>query len=69
MARKSKDVVTYVDGVKVTQCAYRGPRKGEATYDINKSRYTPWAQTVSKYVRGSRGVLGTVDKVEGFGVQ
>ena len=69
MARKSKDVVTYVDGVKVTQCAYRGPRKGEATYDINKSRYTVWAQTVSKYTRGTRGVQGTVEKISGFGVQ
>ena len=63
MARKSKDVVTYVDGVKVTQCAYRGPRKGEATYDINKSRYTVWAQTVSKYTRGTNGILGTVEKI------
>ena len=63
MARKSKDVVTYVDGVKVTQCAYRGPRKGEATYDINKSRYTAWAQTVSKYTRGTNGILGTVEKM------
>jgi hypothetical protein len=63
MARKSKDVVTYVDGIKVTQCAYRGPRKGEATYDINKSRYTVWAQTVSKYTRGTNGILGTVEKV------
>ena len=69
MARKSKDIVTYVDGVKFTQCAYRGPRKGEGTYDINKSKYTPWAQTVSKYVRGSSGVLGTVEKVSGFSVQ
>lgn len=69
MARKSKDIVTYVDGVKITQCAYRGPRKGESTYDINKSKYTPWAQTVGKYVRGSRGVLGTVEKIPGFGVQ
>lgn len=63
MARKSKDVVEYVNGVKVTQCAYRGPRKGEATYDINKSRYTVWAQTVSKYTRGTNGILGTVEKV------
>ena len=69
MARKSKDIVTYIDGVKVTLCAYRGPRKGESTYDINKSKYTPWAQTVSKYTRGTAGVLGTVEKVPGFGVQ
>jgi len=69
MARKSKDIVTYVDGVKVTQCAYRGPRRGEGTYDINKSKYTVWAQTVSKYTRGTNGVLGTVPKIAGFGVQ
>lgn len=63
MARKSKDVVTYVDGVKVTRCAYRGPRKGEATFPMDKSRYTVWTQTVSKYTRGTNGVLGTVDKI------
>jgi hypothetical protein len=69
MASKSKDEVHYFDGVKVTLCAYRGPRKGERTYDINKSRYTPWAQTVARYTRGSGGVLGTVEKIAGFGVQ
>jgi hypothetical protein len=63
MARKSKDVVVYVDGVKFTQCAYRGPKKGQGTFPIEKSRYTPWAQTVSKYVRGTRGVLGTVESI------
>lgn len=62
MAKKKVDVVTIVDGVKFTQCAYRGPKKTETTFPIEKSRYTPWAQTVSKYVRGSRGVLGTVDR-------
>jgi hypothetical protein len=69
MTRKSKDIISIVDGVKITMCSYRGPRKGESTFDINKSRYTPWAQTVSKYVRGSAGCLGTVEKVLGFGVQ
>ena len=69
MARKSKDIITIVDGVKITQCAYRGPRKGEGTYDINKSKYTVWAQTVSKYTRGTNGVQGTVEKIAGFGVQ
>jgi len=63
MARKSKDEVLYVNGVKPTLCAYRGHRKGSITYPIDKSRYTPWSQTVSKYTRGSRGVLGTVSKV------
>ena len=62
MARKSKyiDVVTVVDGVKVTQCAYRGPRKIERTYDIAHSRYTAWHQGVRNYTHGTRGVLGTV---------
>ena len=62
MARKSKyeDVVTYVDGVKVTMCAPRLPRKAEKTYDISKSRYTAWHQGVGNYTRGTRGCLGTV---------
>lgn len=66
MARKSKyiDVVTIVDGVKVTQCAYRGPRKTERTYDIAHSRYTAWHQGVGNYTRGTRGVLGTVRKAD-----
>jgi len=63
MARKSKDLVSYVDGVKFTQCAYRGPKKGQETFPLEKSRYTVWAQTVSKFTRGTRGVLGTVDRV------
>lgn len=65
MARKAKyeDVVTYVDGVKFTQCAPRMPRKAEKTYDIAKSRYTPWHQGVKNYERGSRGCLGTVRQV------
>jgi hypothetical protein len=63
MARKSKDLVSYVDGIKFTQCAYRGPKKGQETFPLDKSRYTVWAQTVSKYTRGTRGVLGTVERV------
>lgn len=63
MARKSKDIVTYVNGVKYTQCAYRGPRKNESTFDINKSKYTVWTQTVAKYTRGANGVLGTVERI------
>lgn len=27
MTKENKDVVTYVDGVKYTQCAYRGPKE------------------------------------------
>ena len=63
MARKSKDVVTYVDGVKFTQCAYRGPKKTEVTFPTDKSRYTVWTQTASRYVRGSGACQGTVAKV------
>ena len=59
---KQKDMVSIIDGVKYTQCAYRGPRRGESTYDINKSRYTPWTQGVAKYEHGTRGVLGIVEK-------
>lgn len=62
MARKSKDVVTYVDGVKFTQCAYRGPKRSESTWDVNKSRYTAWHTGVVKYEKGSTGILGTVEK-------
>jgi len=69
MARKCKDEVHYFDGVKVTLCAYRGPRKGEKTYDISKSRYTAWHTGVVKYEKGSSGILGTVEKNAGFGVQ
>lgn len=63
MARKCKDVVTIVDGVKITQCAYRGPRKGEATFPTDKSRYTVWTQTASKYTRGTGACQGTLDKI------
>ena len=62
MARKSKDIVTYVDGVKFTQCAYRGPKRSESTWDVNKSRYTAWHTGVVKYEKGSTGILGTVEK-------
>lgn len=62
MARKSKDVVTYVDGVKVTLCAYRGPKRSDTTWDVNKSRYTAWHTGVVKYEKGTSGILGTVEK-------
>ncbi len=64
MARKSKDITIIQDGVKYTACAYRGPRKGESTFDINKSRYTAWHTGVVKYERGSTGILGTVEKAQ-----
>jgi hypothetical protein len=57
---KYEDVVSYVDGVKITMCAPRMPRKAEKTFDISKSRYTAWHQGVSNYTRGSHGCLGTV---------
>lgn len=40
MARKSKDIVTFVDGVKITQCAYRGPKKVRK-HSRPTSRVTP----------------------------
>ena len=62
MARKSKyeDVSTVVEGVKFTMCAPRMPKKVEKTFSIEHSRYTPWAQGVSNYRRGTHGVTGTV---------
>lgn len=63
MAAKSKDVVTVVNGVIVTQCAYRGPRKGKETFPVAKSRYTAWHQTASRIRRGAGGVQGTVDSL------
>ena len=63
MTRKSKDVIEYVNGVKITHCAYRGPKKGTETFPVDKSRYTVWTQTASRYVRGSGACQGTIDKV------
>lgn len=67
MAKKSKDTVVMIDGVKVTMCAYRGPKKSQSTWDINKSRYTAWHTGVVKYEKGTNGILGTVEKAQGFG--
>ena len=64
MARKSKDVTVIQDGVKYTMCAYRGPKRSDTTWDINKSRYTAWHTGVVKYEKGSTGILGTVEKGE-----
>ena len=62
MARKSKDVVEYVDGVKITRCAYRGPKKGTETFPVDKSRYTVLTQTASRYTRGAGACQGTIER-------
>ena len=61
MSKKSLDVVTYVDGVKVTHFAYRQPT--QKTWPISKSRYTVWAQTARKYTLGSGACVGTIDRI------
>lgn len=60
---KTKDI-TFVreDGVKVTLCAPRKPKKSELTWPVDKSKHTAWAQGVSNYTRGARGTLGTVER-------
>jgi len=60
---KYQDVVTIVDGVKITMCAPRMPRKAEKTYDIDKSKFTAWNRGVTNFRSGSRGVQGTVDSL------
>lgn len=62
MAKKYKDEVVMVDGIKVTMCAYRGPKQSQSTWDVNKSRYTAWHTGVVKYEKGTTGILGTVEK-------
>ena len=61
---KYQDVVKIIDGVKFTFCEMRKPRKSEKTFDIDKSRYTPWTQGVSNYVNGNKGCIGTVSNVQ-----
>ena len=60
---KLKDV-SYIreDGVKVTICAPRTPKKAERTWTTDKSRHSAWAQGASNYIRGTRGTTGTVGK-------
>lgn len=58
--KKYNDVVVVVDGVKVTLCAPRKPRKGERTYDPARGKYSQWTQGVGKMARGTAGVQGTV---------
>jgi len=63
---KKYEDTTYVNenGVKVTMCAYRRPKKSEKTFDVDKSKYTAWTQGVSNYTRGTKGVLGTMENVK-----
>lgn len=58
--KKYNDVVTIVDGVKVTMCAPRHVGKNERTYDPARSKYSQWTQGVSRMRRGVGGVTGTV---------
>jgi hypothetical protein len=60
---KYQDVVTIVDGVKITMCAARMPRKTEKTYSVDQSKYTAWNRGVTNFRSGSRGVQGTVDSL------
>ena len=55
--------VSYIreDGVKVTICAPRMPKKTERTWTVEKSRHSVWAQGRSNYVRGTRGTTGTME--------
>lgn len=65
MSKRYNDTTyTNSSGVKVTMCEYRAPKKAQRTFDVDKSKYTPWAQGVSNYTRGTRGVKGTVEGVE-----
>ena len=58
---KQKDV-SYIreDGVKITICAPRMPKKAERTWTVEKSRHSVWAQGAGNYIRGTRGTTGTV---------
>lgn len=64
MAKRYSDH-TYTDenGVKVTVYEYRGPRKGERTYDPNKGKYSVWNQGSQNLKLGARGATSTLDKV------
>lgn len=58
--KRYDDVVTIVDGVKVTICAPRDVRKNDRTYDPKRSKYSQWTQGVSRMQRGVGGVQGTI---------
>ena len=57
-----RNVVKYVDGIKITVCAPRAPRISERTFPISKSRYTAWAQGVTNYEYGVKSCQGTIEK-------
>lgn len=53
MSKKYNDTVTIVNGVKITQCAYRGPRGIERTFPMMKgSIYTTGAKNVNLMNQG-----------------
>ena len=58
---KQQDV-TFIreDGVKVTMCYPRVPKKQERTWTIEKSKHTAWTKGVKRYAHGVGGTLGTV---------
>jgi hypothetical protein len=53
VAKKYNDVTSIVNGIKVTQCAYRGPRGTERTFPMTKgSVATMGAKNVSLMNQG-----------------
>lgn len=53
MAKKYNDTVSIVNGIKVTQCEYRGPRGTERTFPMMKgSIYTTGAKNVNLMQQG-----------------
>ena len=60
---KHKDV-SFIreDGVKVTICAPRVPKKAERTWTAEKSKHSVWTQGRKGYLMGIRGSYGTVEK-------
>lgn len=51
------------NGGSIQQAASQKVRKSQQTFPVSKSKYSVWAQGVTNFVHGRRGVSGTV---EGF---